>query len=402
MTPQNPPPAVPPLPPPVPDSWGAVPPAPQEPSRRGPGAGLNWIVGVLTVAAAALLGASIFYSYNTVMLAREAQAAALEESTASVAPLEEAVPEVEVEEEAAPAPVIHGAIYEREAVVFPGNVPGCPGTTELLAWGQLDEGGWFLVCGYSLEEPSEAVMEPPSEVSISRATESQGSDSGIVSTSVVQYDPRIDGYRASFAGGEQVWLSSVNGVVGVTDGSGNLIDQWQLARYYFVNLTPEKDAEREGLYEVDSPEETAQGQVEYLSELIAKSEKARTELSSAFDNLLECDLSTIDEDIAIIEGVRDNREELVAAVSAAPVDQIPGGVVLVSELVSALEASYSADVAYLDWAMSLTPGNCDYSGLELGDAYSSDAQVFKKAFSKNWNDNIADTYGVPTVSNDTL
>ena len=75
---------------------------------------------------------------------------------------------------------------------------------------------------------------------------------------------------------------------------------------------------------------------------------------------------------------------------------------LVTELTTALTASYNADVAYLTWAQAVQFNGCGSGSEADGVEYSRQAGLAKDAFSARWNTVIAPAFGVATVSRDSL
>lgn len=345
---------------------------------------LNVVVAAMIGVAAIILGLSGAASYQALSLARQNSA----------------------DEGAVPAPnqarsVQYGPIYDAESVQLPSGVPDCPKPAVMLAWGETED-GWFLVCGVSQHQPQEVfALLPPSAAGFTSAPPAPGGGYQ-VSTAKVNYSESLDGYTAELPSGTIIWLSAVNGVMGFSDETGSAVEQAQLVRYYFVNLTPGSDGQRQGAYGVVTPKNTAEDQVRYLSEIIARSEEARAALGPAVDRIYDCDFSQISTDIDTIRGVRDNRSELISALAATPVDKIPGGTRLVNQLTAALRASHDADVGYLEWAENVQRYGCGHPGGEVGDQHSGRAQILKQEFSDNWNANIAPVYNVPTVSKKTL
>ena len=276
-----------------------------------------------------------------------------------------------------------------EVVAAPAGIPDCPAETVLLAWGELSD-GWFLVCGYSANEPTYFAMATGS--------------SSETSTTSVSYNAGAGRYDASFTDGSSAWAEHTPSVLGVRDPSGVTSAQQSVTRIYFVELGAGGEAQGVGAYDVAPPAHTAEDQVRYLSEILAKSQAARAALSPAVVTVRDCLSPTGDysAEIAVMADVRDNRAELSLAVQSAPVDLVPQGALLVDELLSALSGSYNADVAYLAWAEDVNAMGCGAGDESPATEYSRQAGVAKEAFSARWNSVIAPVFGVPTVSRENL
>ena len=280
-----------------------------------------------------------------------------------------------------------------ETVAAPSGIPACPDETILLAWAQLDN-GWVLVCGISAEQPT---------VFIVGGEVSGGGSTAQVEGAEVIYNAEAGRYTAVLEDGRRAWLEHSPSVLGIKDSAGATTSQASVLRIFFVTLGESGEAQGVGAYEVKAPEHTAADQVRYFSEILASSASARSTLGPAVGAVRDCaSMSGFVDEIATITAVRDNRAELLLAIEAAPVDLVPEGAMLVTELTTALTASYNADVAYLTWAQAVQFNGCGSGSEADGVEYSRQAGLAKDAFSARWNTVIAPAFGVATVSRDSL
>ena len=294
------------------------------------------------------------------------------------------------------------------AADLPGGV-SCPPDTIMLAFGQTNE-GWVLVCGYRPEEPTYMLVASNSARKSGDvgwvAAASGKSWFSETETSNVTWSGGI--YEGRFSGGGQIAFSDYPGTLTEKDAKGNSLSQDFVTKFCLVNMeagqsTCNENSNETGAYGADLPEDTDEDQVRYLSEIIERSKEARLELGPAVNRISEgASGTTLSDDIEIIRGVRDNREELINALASAPVDKVPDGTILVNELTAALKASYNADVGYLDWAEAIRSNGGKAPSPTVGDQYSYEAGRLKDIFSEHWNKTIAEKYKVPTVSRETL
>lgn len=292
------------------------------------------------------------------------------------------------------------------AVVLPEDVPECPGDTILLARAELPN-GWVLVCGYYAGQPTYMAVHlngTGTGGSSGTTTTATGGHSGDFVSETVVYDAASGRYTATGSDGAVVWLDYAPATLGWRSAEGVTLAQESVVYIFFVELGEGGEAQGTGDYDVEAPERTAEAQVAYFSEILRRSEAARAELGPAVAAVRECTASDGDysSQIATIESVRDNRSELLAAIQAAPVDQVPDGTALVDELSAALTASYDADVAYLDWAEDADSNGCDPNGGDIAASYTERAGVTKTTFAEHWNSTIAGEFGVPEVSRESL
>ncbi|MEW9548168.1 hypothetical protein [Nonomuraea sp. NPDC050783] len=122
-----------------------------------------------------------------------------------------------------------------------------------------------------------------------------------------------------------------------------------------------------------------------LNALLASSSTSHEGLSKAIDNVVLCRRRGL---IRIQEITAARRDQLAAARRLA-VDALPHGPALKRSLVTALDASFDADAAFLSWARRHVEGGC--SGPVTGDrdyrrglARSKDAREAKARFAAAW------------------
>lgn len=274
-----------------------------------------------------------------------------------------------------------------------GSLPSCPSGSIQLAYATFPD-GWVLVCGINATTP----------------TQWYSSDSaGELSSTSVSYDPTSYRYTAQFSDGTSGWLNHTPGVFGHTSGSGQILTQRSVGQIWFVALdsgsTAPASAPSTGPFGVPLPQATAEDQVRYLSALLQKSAAARKALQPAVIAVRECENGSngdYSSQVSTISSVTDNRKELLSALETAPVDKVPNGTALVSELRTALSYSLRADQAYLAWATAVNNSGCGSGSETEGTKNSKRAGTAKETFVKHWNAQISGPFSAPTFTRDQL
>lgn len=273
------------------------------------------------------------------------------------------------------------------------GLPSCPSGSVQLAYATFPD-GWVLVCGIDAATP----------------TQWYSSDSGgeLESTSV-SYDPTSYRYTAQFSDGSSGWLNHTPGVFGHTGSSGQILTQRSVGQIWFVTLdggsSAPSSAPSTGPFGVPLPQATAEDQVRYLSALLQKSAAARKALQPAVIAVRECENGSngdYSSQVSTISSVTDNRKELLSALETAPVDKVPNGTALVSELRTALSYSLRADQAYLTWATAVNSSGCGSGSEAEGTKNSKRAGTAKETFVKHWNSQIAGSFNAPKFTRDQL
>lgn len=262
----------------------------------------------------------------------------------------------------------------------PDQVPSCPSGTVAIGWGTYGD-NWVLACGTTDGAPSSLQTGGPSGTeSASKVSDESGAICG------------------TFTGGTKRCLHGESRalVTEAADGSRQqqgLDSSWQLGA-----------SGGSGAYGVSAPDPTEKDQVRYLSEVLQRSAAARSALQGPVADISACRTSELDGAISDIQGVIDARTSQLDAISAAPVDHIPDGDALITDLRQALQASLAADRSYLSWGKAVAAGGCSegQNFLDEGDAHSVDAQRAKKAFADRWNTQIVPRHDVPSTSPKTL
>ena len=92
------------------------------------------------------------------------------------------------------------------------------------------------------------------------------------------------------------------------------------------------------------------------------------------------------------------------ALDTAPVDAVPGGAALVSQLRGVLQDSLTADQAYVTAANQVASGQCPAGRATYNSQTALIDQITneKSAFSDAWNGQIASQYGTPTYTQDDI
>lgn len=272
---------------------------------------------------------------------------------------------------------------------LPSGAPSCPSGTTQLAFATFAD-GWVLVCGSTTTSPSQWYS----------------SDSGrSFESSSVNYSDMYGRYTAQFGNGAYGWLNHMPAVYGRSTNGYQVDVQRSVGTIWFSGGGQGQTGSSTGPFGIPAPGSSAADQVRYLSALLTKSAKARAELQPAVISVRDCergDSGDYSTDVSVISSVADNRTQLLSALDSAPVDQIPNGTSLVTELRTSLQYSLSADNAYLAWAKTVNASGCGAGSEASGQAYSKKAGNAKTVFVNHWNSSIAPTYGVATVSRETL
>ncbi|MEV4392548.1 hypothetical protein [Nonomuraea sp. NPDC049607] len=137
---------------------------------------------------------------------------------------------------------------------------------------------------------------------------------------------------------------------------------------------------------------TAAGQAGQVDELLSSSSSTRSSLSAAIADATGCRRAAV----TTIEEITASRRDQLAAARTLEVTALPEGAALKQALITALDASYDADTAFLSWARRHLAGGC--TGPVSGDrnyrrglSRSADAQTAKERFVQAWRP-IAETY----------
>lgn len=272
------------------------------------------------------------------------------------------------------------------------GLPSCPSGSVQLAYATFPD-GWVLVCGVDAGTP----------------TQWYSSDSsGELSSTSVSFDATNYRYTASFPDGTSGWLNHTPGVFGHASGTGEILAQRSVGQIWFVALdsgNAPSATPSTGPFGVPLPQDTAEDQVRYLSALLQKSASARKTLQPAVIAVRDCQNGTNGDysaAVATISSVTDNRRELLSALETAPVDKVPQGTTLVSELRSALTYSLRADEAYLAWATAVNSSGCGSGSEAAGTKNSKRAGAAKEIFVKRWNSQIASQFNAPRFTREKL
>ncbi|GGT02136.1 hypothetical protein GCM10010176_052930 [Nonomuraea spiralis] len=131
------------------------------------------------------------------------------------------------------------------------------------------------------------------------------------------------------------------------------------------------------------------GQVESL---LSSSSSTRSSLSTAIADATRCRRNAVD----TIEDITASRRDQLAAARTLELAALPDGAALKQTLITALDASYDADTAFLSWARRHLAGGC--TGPVSGDrdyrrglSRSEAAQTAKAQFAQSWQ-SIAEAY----------
>lgn len=258
----------------------------------------------------------------------------------------------------------------------PSDIKTCPAGSWPISLSTFD-GGWLLVCGTSSTQPTHVYFNDGQ---------------------VVESD------RVSFSGGAYCSDTSVGEVcvyrspalIAVEDGSAETRQQ-SVSSNYFGDFGEGGAGTGTGSYGVAAPDVNAEDQVRYLTEILEKSAVGRADLNQAVSQVRSC--NDVPGAIRTLQGVTENREELLEALDSTPVDAVPGGIQLVSQLRRALELSRDSDLVWVEWAQSEGANGCalgnDNPLYQKVYNMNLDVALAKDAFVDNWNQNIVPRYGAP-------
>ena len=249
------------------------------------------------------------------------------------------------------------------------DIPPCPAGSwplSLSTW----NGGWLLVCGTSASEPTSLTYSDAGGTGEASSVQAAGT-----------------GYCGQASVG-QVCVYRVPAMVRIGDVQRSVPDN------YFTSHGRGGAGEGDGSYNVPAPQASAQDQVRYLVDILNRSKNARTALGPASQNVMNC--KNLSSAVSQIDGITQNRRDLLAALDSTPVDLISGGSQIVAQLRSALEASRDADIAWANWGRSRQTNGCSSTGKVPTAVLDAEKKVnaAKATFCATWKTQIADVYGV--------
>lgn len=281
----------------------------------------------------------------------------------------------------------------------PSGVPDCPTGTLLLAWAEVPD-GWVLVCGYSVGRPAYVAYKLPGGKQIEYSA-GWNNPSGSEAGSAVRWDPALNQYLATLANGNILTLDYDMATATIHDRSGEkVLGQHRTVRYIFVPLgqtvrTVSDASGEEGAFSVTTPKDTAEDQVRYMVEVLEKAYEGRALVKEALPKLQNCTASAggYGDTVQAMETVRDNRAELLSALSSMPVDKIPEGQSLLDDLRESIQVSHTANVEYVKWANDANARGCG-SLSSAGQAAVNASDAPKERFAARWNRVVVPAYGV--------
>jgi hypothetical protein len=135
-----------------------------------------------------------------------------------------------------------------------------------------------------------------------------------------------------------------------------------------------------------------------LNGILQQSQAARSSVKIVVQDILKC--ASVQADVQSAQAVVANRTTELQSLSSAPVDAVPGGMAMVSQLQAALQDSLTADQAYVTAAGQVASGQCA-AGKATYDAQAAvltQGDSEKTTFTNAWNTQIATQYGMPTYT----
>lgn len=258
----------------------------------------------------------------------------------------------------------------------PAGLPACPAGSWPLSLSTFS-GGWLLVCGTATPSPTSLVLYDNGQT---------------IEGSEVTY--RSGAYCAQTDGGVicAYWAPAL-----VTREIGSGVVQHSVDHNYFAGRGSGGTGQGTGSYGVDTPTQDAQDQVRYLTQILQRSMVGRASLETAINQVRSC--TNVADAVASLGDVVVNREELLDAVAAAPVDAVPNGAALVAKLRLALQRSLDTDRYWLAWAQAQAATNCS-DGTSNPNYLRANEMTHGVADAKNdflttWNTQIAPRYRAP-------
>jgi hypothetical protein len=276
-----------------------------------------------------------------------------------------------------------GDNQKRSFPALSSDVEACPGGTyplSLSTW----HGGWLLTCGETATAITRFVYVDGSAHGSGRAMSAQ--------------DGQSCGTDSS---GHQVCMSANPAVVTFSMNDGSQA-QHSVDANYVVGEGFSGAGKGTGAYGLADPQANATSEVAYLNGILQQSQAARASVKTVVQNILKC--ASTQSDVQNAQAVAADRTTELHALNSAPVDAVPGGAALVSQLQAILQDSLAADQAYVTAAGQVAGGQCDNGKSTYNAEKSLIAQITseKTAFANAWNSQIAPQYGTPTYTQDDI
>jgi hypothetical protein len=272
-----------------------------------------------------------------------------------------------------------GDVTAQTYPVLKYQVEACPSGTfplSLSTW----NGGWLLTCGTMTATITRFVYTDGSAHGSGQAMAAQGGQScGVDST------------------GGQVCVSANPAVVSFSSKGGSQT-QHSVAANYVVGKGFSGAGKGTGAYGLADPKADAASEVGYLNGILQQSQAARSSVKIVVQDILKC--ASVQADVQSAQAVVANRTTELQSLSSAPVDAVPGGMAMVSQLQAALQDSLTADQAYVTAAGQVASGQCA-AGKATYDAQAAvltQGDSEKTTFTNAWNTQIATQYGMPTYT----
>ncbi len=271
------------------------------------------------------------------------------------------------------------------AGAVPAGVTACPAGTGTLAWGTVGD-SWAVVCGQDADRP------------VRWQSRLGGQEQ---STAAVTWDTAANRYVATLADGSRAWLAAAPAMVGRAAG-GTVTLAGAAEQVWFGRPSLTGSA---GPFGVALPKAEPRDQARYLSDLLSRSVADRAALQSAVVAVRECvrgGAGAYGSDITAIDTVTRNRQALLAAAETAPVDRLPDGVQVATQMQAFLALSARADGEFATWARAVNASGCGAGSDAEGRRLSDETGKAKEAFLQTWNTTIVPAYGVPSYTRETI
>ncbi len=144
-----------------------------------------------------------------------------------------------------------------------------------------------------------------------------------------------------------------------------------------------------------APDPAASAQANTVSTLLNSGSGSADVLNNAVNDVSNC--GDIASDISEIQSVENQRQDEYAQAQSTPMNDLPNGAQVKSDLVQALHYSLVADQDYLNYANQMETSSCQSGSQAAAQAVDGQAVTYKNEFLSLWNP-IASEYGLPQLT----
>ncbi|MGH3408811.1 MAG: hypothetical protein ACRDRJ_40890, partial [Streptosporangiaceae bacterium] len=144
-----------------------------------------------------------------------------------------------------------------------------------------------------------------------------------------------------------------------------------------------------------APDPAASAQASTVSSLLNSGSGSADALNGAVNDVSNC--GNIAGDISEIQSVENQRQDEYAQAQTTPMNDLPNGAEVKSDLIQALHYSLVADQDYLNYANQMETSSCQSGSQAAAQAADGQAVTYKNDFLSLWNP-IASEYGLPQLT----